>query len=89
MHRVTCPTFIVHGQKDTLIPIEHAFKLKERCFGPCTFLAPALMTHNRYDVYDDLIRPLMHFIANENLHKDQPECEDRDAADFVDDPYSY
>lgn len=24
MPRVTCPTFIVHGQKDTLIPYDHA-----------------------------------------------------------------
>ena len=24
MPKVTCPTFIVHGQKDTLIPFEHA-----------------------------------------------------------------
>jgi len=23
--KVTCPTFILHGQKDTLIPVEHAY----------------------------------------------------------------
>ena len=24
MHRVTCPTCIIHGQRDTMISIEHA-----------------------------------------------------------------
>ena len=67
MHRVTCPSFILHGQRDSLIPIEHAYKLKDRCFGPCTFLAPVMMTHNRFDVYEDLIRPLEHFLIKEEI----------------------
>ena len=31
MDKVTCPTFIVHGQKDRLIPIDHAYALKDAC----------------------------------------------------------
>ena len=73
MHRVTCPTFILHGQRDFLIPIEQAFTLKERCFGPCTFLAPACMTHNRFDTYEDLIKPLGKFIQIEGLYNDENE----------------
>ena len=67
MHRVTCPCFILHGQRDFLIPIEHAYALKDRCFGPCTFMAPVCMTHNRYDIYEDLIKPMHNFIQNEDL----------------------
>lgn len=55
MHQVSCPTFIVHGQRDKIIPIEQAHQLKDRCFGPCKLLAPALMTHNRWDIKEDLI----------------------------------
>mmetsp|Transcript_11595 Transcript_11595/g.8470 ORF Transcript_11595/g.8470 Transcript_11595/m.8470 type:complete len:144 (+) Transcript_11595:233-664(+) len=29
MHNVVCPTFIVHGQKDSLIPFDHAQQLNE------------------------------------------------------------
>ncbi len=67
MDRVTCPTFIVHGQQDKLIPIDHAYKLKERCAGPTFFLSPANMTHNDFDFYEDLIRPLMRFLCQINI----------------------
>ena len=53
-----------------MIPIEHAYKLKDRCFGPCTFLAPVLMTHNRFDVYEDLVRPLENFMIQEEIFID-------------------
>ena len=72
MHRVTCPTFIVHGKQDTLIPISHARELKERCFGPCTLREPFRMTHNRYDAYEDIIRPLMSFFATEEILVQEP-----------------
>lgn len=30
-------------------------------------MAPVCMTHNRYDIYEDLIKPMHNFIQNENL----------------------
>ena len=47
--KVTCPTFILHGQKDTLIPIEHARSLERTCGGPTSMVAPPEMTHNDFD----------------------------------------
>ena len=67
MDKVTCPTFIVHGQKDKLIPIDHAYKLKDKCSGPTFFLSPSNMTHNDFDFYEDLIRPLMRFLCQINI----------------------
>ena len=59
MPKVQCPTFIVHGQKDALIPIEQAQQLNDACSGPSFMLSPPQMTHNDFDFYEDIIRPLM------------------------------
>ena len=79
MHNVSCPTFIVHGQKDKLIPIEHAYQLKDKCNGPTFFLSPPLMTHNDFDFYEDLIRPLMRFLCQVNIlqrYEDESDIEE-------------
>ena len=55
-----------------MIPISHARELKERCFGPCTLREPFRMTHNRYDAYEDIIRPLMGFFAAEEILVQEP-----------------
>ena len=65
--KVSCPTFILHGQQDKLIPIDHAYALKEKCGGPTFFLSPHNMTHNEFDFYEDLIRPLMRFLCQINI----------------------
>jgi fermentation-respiration switch protein FrsA (DUF1100 family) len=59
INNVSCPTFILHGQRDTLIPIEQARELNDACIGPTFFIAPPLMTHNEFDFYEDLIKPLL------------------------------
>ena len=83
MHRVTCPTFIVHGQQDVMIPVEHANELRERCFGPCTFLSPETMTHNRFDVYEDVIKPLTNFLVDDVYsHSDDEDSEDEDVDNY-------
>ena len=76
IHQVTCPTFIVHGQKDVMIPVEHAYELQERCFGPCTFITPEAMTHNRFDVYDDVIKPLTLFLVDDVYSNSDDEYDD-------------
>jgi fermentation-respiration switch protein FrsA (DUF1100 family) len=51
MQQVLCPTFIVHGQRDSLIPYEHAQQLHEQCRGQSFLVLPAEMTHNDFDFY--------------------------------------
>ena len=62
MPKVDCPTFIVHGQADTLIPVQQAQDLNNACGGPTFLVTPPNMTHNEFDFYEDLIRPLMQFL---------------------------
>ena len=52
---VECPTFIVHGQKDSLIPVQQAQDLDDACCGPSFLLTPPMMTHNEFNFYEDLI----------------------------------
>ena len=54
IRKVSCPTFLVHGQKDSLIPFQHSEELHRNCGGPSSLLVPAEMDHNEFDFYDDL-----------------------------------
>ena len=66
-----------------MIPVEHANELRERCFGPCTFLSPETMTHNRFDVYEDVIKPLTNFLVNDVYsHSDDEDSEDEDVDNY-------
>lgn len=51
MPKVRCPTFIVHGQKDSLIPWDHAQQLHDKCMGQSYLVMPKEMTHNDFDFY--------------------------------------
>ena len=62
MHRVTCPSFFVHGQQDELIPYENSQKLHESCSGPCSLILPKDMDHNEFDFFDDLSLPFSAFL---------------------------
>ena len=53
--KVKCPTFIVHGQRDNLIPYKHAQQLHIKCGGPSALIMPKEMDHNEFDFIDDLI----------------------------------
>jgi hypothetical protein len=59
---VTCPILFIHGQEDTLIPIDHTIKLKENCNCPYEVLFPEDMNHNQFDYENDLILPLKDFL---------------------------
>ena len=59
---VTCPILFIHGQQDTLIPIEHTIKLKENCRCPYEVIFPDEMNHNQFDYDNDLIIPLKDFL---------------------------
>jgi fermentation-respiration switch protein FrsA (DUF1100 family) len=51
MSKVVCPTFIVHGQRDSLIPFTQAQELHEQCKGQTFLVLPVEMTHNDFDFY--------------------------------------
>lgn len=56
------PTYFVHGQKDTVIPFEHAKALNEKSGARIKRLTlPTLMTHNNFHLENDIIRPMKEF----------------------------
>jgi pimeloyl-ACP methyl ester carboxylesterase len=64
---VTCPTFFVHGIKDSVIPYSHSQKLHEVCKGPSSLFLPAEMSHNNFDYCDDLILPIASFLSQSGI----------------------
>ena len=64
---VTCPVFIMHGLKDTLIPYTESQELFKSCKDiPCYLHLPPDMTHTIFDVVNDFTIPLKNFLANFN-----------------------
>lgn len=66
---VTAPVFIVHGMKDDFIPYTQAQALLECCTRSrfSYLLLPPEMTHNRFNVEDDLVKPLLKFLHKARL----------------------
>lgn len=64
---VTCPTLIIHGQKDSLIPFQTGIQLAERTSGPYELVLPETMTHNDILVYEDFLEPITSFLKRYNL----------------------
>jgi pimeloyl-ACP methyl ester carboxylesterase len=62
MPRVTCPTFLIHGQRDELIPYSLSQELHEACSGPSSLILPKDMDHNEFDFFDDLSLPFSGFL---------------------------
>jgi len=59
---VICPVFIVHGQKDKLVPFKHSLELQDACKNCyCKLITPPEMDHNDLDFQTDLIKPLKVF----------------------------
>ena len=65
--KVRCPTLIIHGQSDTLIPESHAIELHQNCAGPSKLIMPKNMTHNDYDIHSDLVKPIQQFFTESNI----------------------
>lgn len=62
IEKVKCPTFLVHGMKDNLIPFTHSKELHDKCGGPSSLIMPTKMDHNDFDFCEDLITPFYHFL---------------------------
>ena len=67
IQRVKCPTFLIHGQKDSLIPATDSQELHKACGGPSSLLLSNEMDHNEFDFYDDLTQPFYYFLIQCNI----------------------
>ena len=65
--KVTCPVFLLHGQKDNMIPFEHSQDLRDKCAGPCSLILPANMDHNEFDFFEDLTLPFSAFLMQNGI----------------------
>jgi hypothetical protein len=41
-----------------MIPDTHAIELHTKCNGPSKLVMPEQMSHNDFDVYNDLVKPM-------------------------------
>ena len=64
---VTCPTLFIHGQSDPLIPFKETVLLKEKCTCEYEILLPKEMTHNDFDLDEDIMNPISSFIKRKCL----------------------
>ena len=64
---ISCPTFLVHGKKDKLIPYTHSQQLQEACSAPCSLFIPSGMDHDRFDYCDDLVLPISAFLLQSRI----------------------
>ena len=71
---VTCPILLIHGQSDPLIPFTETLKLKDNCNCPYEVLLPKFMTHNDFDLDDDIINPIIDFMIR-HCFIDKETCE--------------
>ena len=72
VQEIKCPIFIVHGQKDKLIPFNHAQELHDsaQVSSYCKLLLPPKMDHNNFEFDEDLIDPVIEFFKQINLKTD-------------------
>ena len=67
IEKVSCPVFLLHGQKDNMIPYEHSQNLRDKCAGPCSMILPFNMDHNEFDFFEDLSLPFSAFLLQHGI----------------------
>lgn len=61
--KVIDPVFMVHGQKDEVVKVDHSVELFARCTAKYKkLIQPKEMTHNRFNSLADFIHPLKQFL---------------------------
>ena len=63
MQHVTCPTLLIHGKKDTMIPWQHSLALFKKAGGPSSLMLSDEMTHDSFDFVEDLTQPVFFFLV--------------------------
>ena len=59
---ITCPILFIHGLKDPLIPVEETIKLKNACNCPVEVILPPDMTHNDFNLKENIAKPIQNFL---------------------------
>ena len=56
------PILLIHGKKDNMIPYSESIKLKNECCCPFEYILRENMTHNEFNLINDIIIPIRDFI---------------------------
>mmetsp|Transcript_41785 Transcript_41785/g.37210 ORF Transcript_41785/g.37210 Transcript_41785/m.37210 type:complete len:140 (-) Transcript_41785:150-569(-) len=66
--KAKCPILLIHGRKDELIPVDHAIMLMKACkHCPVSIKLSETMTHNDYDMDEDVLAPIFEFFIKYHL----------------------
>ena len=49
------------------MPPSHSLALRSKCGGPSQIVMPPKMTHNDFEVYQDLVKPIKSFLTDNNI----------------------
>lgn len=67
IQKVKCPVLLIHGKKDVLIPMSHTAELEKRCKGLHETYLSDEMTHNDYNVEEDVVKPLIQLMEKYSI----------------------
>jgi hypothetical protein len=67
VERITCPTLVLHGDQDDLVPLSHGLSLYDKLQAPKALGVIPGAGHNDIDAYDSYTRWIMGFL-NRSLH---------------------
>ena len=61
---VKCPIYFIHGKSDPLIPYQETEELKKLCTSFSDIKLPPHMTHNDFDLENDIMKPIGKFVKD-------------------------
>lgn len=79
MEKIQCPTLIIHGKSDDLIPWSHSLDLINKCKCAAKLVTPHEMKHNNFDIVKDLIVHIKEFFS---IFEDEFNNTDSDSIDY-------
>jgi dipeptidyl aminopeptidase/acylaminoacyl peptidase len=67
--KVQCPTIILHGIQDFIVPFEHSIEMLLLGFKNCNahMFLQENMEHNKFNYSNDIVRPLAYFFKVNNI----------------------
>jgi len=74
INNISCPILFIHGKKDSLINYRHSEQLSEELKRNNDIVELKLhenMTHNDFDLKEDIIYPILDFINKHNLRSNE------------------
>ena len=67
INNIQSPILFIHGAKDALISPNHSEQLRAKCKSKTYILISENMTHNDFDFFKDMIRPILKFFSQIDL----------------------